>query len=549
MSVRTCQFCGKPLSRIWTGGGDYCSREHRNQHRLRLGMDRLAEANKVASLMRRRENLKPISTLQPVISAVMENRIMSGVTITPATGTAFTFKPSAAVLATPSMLAAGPDSNQNGCLPPVSKGVAGKRVARVMGPEAVRVRARAAVVVMAPRKIRSAVQLRQAPLTMPKSGSVPARGKYRSTEMLRHAVRQKLAVSRRTRRTSTAASAPFQKPCGPRRISTTAIAGMELRVSKSQGFRPPKMRMRAAKLLSRGQGRMMWKDVPFRLETARELILPDPTIVAPPQRIREPRLPGSRQAIIPTGKDWPAIRTLACAKPKDGMASERHVEKTTWNATPQETSLRCEWYQTEPRITFGYAEEPRKGAAEAAKPSGPPPIRVQENFDSGCANWVEGVADWRLDAAGARTGSLAFYGPSMQLSDYDLEFLVRVENRTASWVFRAVDTDNYYRAVLRVTPEGGYEFARSAKIGGTEEAPVSAPVAASSKTRTALAVRTSIKGSSFAVFVDGQAIDQWSDRRLPTGGVGFGEAPDDRARLYWVRLTYSEGHGLKDVTR
>ena len=65
MSARTCQLCGKPLSRIWVGaGGDFCSREHRNQYRLRLGMDRLQEANKVATLMRRRENLKPVQPVQ-----------------------------------------------------------------------------------------------------------------------------------------------------------------------------------------------------------------------------------------------------------------------------------------------------------------------------------------------------------------------------------------------------------------------------------------------------------------------------------------------------
>src|SRR5271157_1741792 len=65
MNGRTCQLCGKALSRFTVGsGGDFCSREHRNQFRLRLGMDRLMEANKVASLMRRRENAKTIPAAQ-----------------------------------------------------------------------------------------------------------------------------------------------------------------------------------------------------------------------------------------------------------------------------------------------------------------------------------------------------------------------------------------------------------------------------------------------------------------------------------------------------
>jgi hypothetical protein len=63
MSARTCMLCGKALSRIWSGSGEgFCSREHRNQYRLRRGMDRLLEANKVANVMRRRENPRQIPT-------------------------------------------------------------------------------------------------------------------------------------------------------------------------------------------------------------------------------------------------------------------------------------------------------------------------------------------------------------------------------------------------------------------------------------------------------------------------------------------------------
>src|SRR4051794_4653358 len=61
MAARTCLFCGKPLSRIFAGAGeDFCTREHRNQYRLRKGMDRLHEANKVASVIRRRESPRQI---------------------------------------------------------------------------------------------------------------------------------------------------------------------------------------------------------------------------------------------------------------------------------------------------------------------------------------------------------------------------------------------------------------------------------------------------------------------------------------------------------
>jgi hypothetical protein len=77
MSERMCQLCGKPLSRIRVGGGEeFCSREHRTQYRLRRGMDRLQEANKVASLMRRRENPKPIA-VAPVAEVVWRGYFQS----------------------------------------------------------------------------------------------------------------------------------------------------------------------------------------------------------------------------------------------------------------------------------------------------------------------------------------------------------------------------------------------------------------------------------------------------------------------------------------
>src|ERR1039458_7141404 len=75
MNARSCQLCGKPISRLRVGGdGDFCSREHRNQHRLSRGMDRLEEANKVTSLMRRRENPRHISAARLMCNNALDQR-------------------------------------------------------------------------------------------------------------------------------------------------------------------------------------------------------------------------------------------------------------------------------------------------------------------------------------------------------------------------------------------------------------------------------------------------------------------------------------------
>src|SRR5690348_5885326 len=73
MSVKTCQLCGKPLGRRGSDG-EFCSKEHRNQSQLRRGLDRLEEADKVATLMRRRENPRPIPAEQLMTPGTCEAR-------------------------------------------------------------------------------------------------------------------------------------------------------------------------------------------------------------------------------------------------------------------------------------------------------------------------------------------------------------------------------------------------------------------------------------------------------------------------------------------
>src|SRR5215472_3982605 len=75
MNGRTCLLCGKSLPRIWVGAGeDFCSREHRNQYQLRRGMDRLLEANTVATLARKRETPKLIQQTSRPSASPLSNR-------------------------------------------------------------------------------------------------------------------------------------------------------------------------------------------------------------------------------------------------------------------------------------------------------------------------------------------------------------------------------------------------------------------------------------------------------------------------------------------
>jgi hypothetical protein len=80
-------------------------------------------------------------------------------------------------------------------------------------------------------------------------------------------------------------------------------------------------------------------------------------------------------------------------------------------------------------------------------------------------------------------------------------------------------------------------------VGGAASPAVTLPIRPLSTAKpspggkTAITVRLRVRGGEFTLYLDGQAVDTWNDARFPVGGIGFVGTPDDRARLYWVRLT------------
>ena len=186
----------------------------------------------------------------------------------------------------------------------------------------------------------------------------------------------------------------------------------------------------------------------------------------------------------------------------------------------------------------------RGSYASCIRPPRRPPaamVRIEEHFGSGWDNWVGGMKDWLVDVAGVRTGPLALFAPTLELIDYELDFLARIDTRSLTWVVRAAGLDEYLRCTLTAVGGGELEFSRCAVVGRRG--------AAAGDRRTAPARQTALRhdrehaafpATRFAVSVDGNNIDAWDDDRFPMGGIGFIGAPDDRARLYWVRLSSTE---------
>jgi hypothetical protein len=178
-----------------------------------------------------------------------------------------------------------------------------------------------------------------------------------------------------------------------------------------------------------------------------------------------------------------------------------------------------------------------------------PPEPVHEDFSSGLSNWLGANADWRQDIAGVRTGSLALLRPSLNMSDYELEFLCKIENRSIGWVFRAANTSNYYAVQIALDGEGRAHLARYSVLAGEREQPAIAPLDLQLVKSASCRIKFDVCGNDFNLFVNDKPVFDWSDDRLPEGGVGFFSDGEDRARLYWVKVTpVYEAHAEEDYS-
>ncbi|MDR3699516.1 MAG: hypothetical protein P4L56_07770 [Candidatus Sulfopaludibacter sp.] len=235
MNGRTCQLCGKPLSRIWAGGGgDFCSREHRNQYRLRCGMDTLLEANKHASLMRRRDTPRQFPLAQLQSNSAAETRPFGP--IRPAVR-----RPELRPLPVPTSLAnARFQTGDSRFLPPAAAGASSAQ-ARFASRPGARSANRLAPLPLRPRKMP--VALAQAAAVPVRFNSDAAPGARRSFVMLAHPSPRPVISARAFRSLAL-------EPLGnisTRRAHTLKLAGKvgnAFRVSSSKGFRLPKLALR-----------------------------------------------------------------------------------------------------------------------------------------------------------------------------------------------------------------------------------------------------------------------------------------------------------------
>ena len=138
---------------------------------------------------------------------------------------------------------------------------------------------------------------------------------------------------------------------------------------------------------------------------------------------------------------------------------------------------------------------------------------------------------------------MALLRPTIQLTDYRMEFLGQIESKSLSWAFRAHDTDNYYAMKLNVVVPGArpvISVARYAVVNGKRGRKVEIPLPVMMHNQRPYHIAVEVRGNRFVTSVEGETVDSFVDDALSIGGVGFFSDGAERARVYWVKVTNND---------
>jgi hypothetical protein len=549
-------------------------------------MDRLVEVDKVTSLMRRRENPRQISPARLMCNSAIDTRgFLQSKTYLPPPELA-PFAPLFRIPEPPRLSAVS-----DRYVAPRTTTFAGQGVRRT-DTARIRIAGQSSVLELPQPKRRFSAHVTPAPMAALRCRVPAASGLRRDFALLRQqGVRvhtgQEPASLKRLMVPGTAAlgrSLPTPK------VGGSPLVGNALRVSIALRFGPPGVGRKMFTTPPAMSTALVWPkaphvvlpDVKNATATARALAIriTNPNTCLPEVRggkrptkliFRGPLTPGKPK---PRSKGMPPARTTDLAfilsDPRTGrigvpptsagFAKRNGVHlcnltllPTATNPTPHVTfrpflpqePVGCPTVPFEGTTAASIITAPATGETVAA--AAPEPahaaIRLEEHFGGGWDNWEGGTQDWLVDVAGVRTGSLALFMPTLDLVDYELEFLARIDTRSLTWVVRATDLQEYMRCTLTAIPGNELEFSRTVVRSGTAETTVVAPIRIPGKPRAAMTVRTRVHGDTFEVSVDGKDTDTWQEDRLYCGGIGFMGAPDDRARLYWVRISSIDNLG------
>ena len=144
------------------------------------------------------------------------------------------------------------------------------------------------------------------------------------------------------------------------------------------------------------------------------------------------------------------------------------------------------------------------------------------------------------DSGAKQARQLILYQPSLNATNGQLEFTWKVDDPGVGWIFRARDTANYYAARIKViSPAPSLKLSvEHFTVHLGNEGSHSEKVLVFPRNEPALRVRMDVAGPSFTLYLQGNAVDYWTDTRLSSGGFGFYEEWHQAAEVRSVRMSF-----------
>jgi hypothetical protein len=140
---------------------------------------------------------------------------------------------------------------------------------------------------------------------------------------------------------------------------------------------------------------------------------------------------------------------------------------------------------------------------------------------SGEAGWI---TDWGADPGVRRSRQISILRSTQTLTDYRIEMQGQIETKAIGWIFRAADPKNFYVTKLEIVKPGlepTVALVRFAVVNGEEGAHTQLPLPMKVRRDTMYKIRMDAMGSHFTTYVQDELLDDWTDDRVKTGGVGL----------------------------
>jgi hypothetical protein len=231
--------------------------------------------------------------------------------------------------------------------------------------------------------------------------------------------------------------------------------------------------------------------------------------------------------LLSTNTDWPSVETPSSSAGRDSSPALARVHSV--------------FVPPAPPAAQGPIEKVRRAIQNRAAAELSDTFHGMEAWGAAAAALPAG---WSRHPDGyMRTGQLALYRPSLNFTDYRLEFFGQIENKGMGWAVRASDPQNYYGMKLKVIEPGlrpVVAVVHYPVVGGKPGERVETPLSVMIHNRTPYHVAVDVKGNRVTTSIEGEEVDSWTDDSLKVGGVGFFSDAGESAHLYWMKITKNQ---------